>query len=148
MLDLFWTSSGHVRFKPMAPFEREPMTSYSTLMVTFSLYARVSKLQPSEICLTSVGPHFDLFRSCEVQANGDSKPPPMTFYSTSIVTLALSASVSELQPLEQCLILIGRRFDHFRSSEGQANGGNRPATHDFLFNFKSNHSLSITVLKL
>ena len=68
--------------------------------------------------------------------------------SSSIVTLALSASVSELQPLEKCLILIGRRFDHFRSSEGQTNGGNRPATHDFLFNFKSNHSLSITVLKL
>ena len=63
----------------MAPFEREPMTSYSTLMVTFSLYASVSKLQPSEICLTSVGPHFDLFRSCEVQANGDSRPATHDF---------------------------------------------------------------------
>ena len=79
---------------------------------------------------------------------GSFKRQRMTSYSSSIVTLALSASVSELQLLEKCLILIGRRFDHFRSSEGQANGGNRPATHDFLFNFKSNHGLSITVLKL
>ena len=28
-LDLLLTSSGHVSSKPMAPFEREPMTSYS-----------------------------------------------------------------------------------------------------------------------
>ena len=50
----------------MAPFEREAMTSYSILMVTLALSARVS----SEICLTSNGPRFDLLRSIEVQAKG------------------------------------------------------------------------------
>ena len=54
----------------MAPFEREAMTSYSILMVTLALSARVSELQPSEICLTSNGPRFDLLRSLEVQAKG------------------------------------------------------------------------------
>ena len=44
MLDLILTSSGHVRSKPMAPFEREAMTSYSVLMVTLALSARVSEL--------------------------------------------------------------------------------------------------------
>ena len=54
----------------MAPFEREPMTSYSTLIVNLALSPSISELQPSEICLTSIGPRFDLFRSREVQANG------------------------------------------------------------------------------
>ena len=43
------TSPGHSRSKPMPPFERASMTSYSTLMVTMDLSASVSKLQPSEI---------------------------------------------------------------------------------------------------
>ena len=38
----------------MAPFARACMTSYSTLMVTMALSASVSKLQPSEICVTSI----------------------------------------------------------------------------------------------
>ena len=38
----------------MAPLERASMTSYSSLMVTMALSARFSKLQPSEICLTSI----------------------------------------------------------------------------------------------
>ena len=68
MLDLLLTSSGHVRPKPMAPFEREPMTSYSILMVTLALSASVSKLQPPPP--KYAWPPFDLFRSREVQANG------------------------------------------------------------------------------
>ena len=66
-------------------------------------------------------------------------PRPMTSYSTFIVTLSLVATVSELQPYEICLNSIGPRFRHFRSREGQANGVTRPANHDFLFNFNSNH---------
>ena len=66
-------------------------------------------------------------------------PRPMTSYSTFIVTLSLAATVSELQPYEICLNSIGPRFRHFRSREGQANGVTRPANHDFLFNFNSNH---------
>ena len=38
--------------RQMALFERA--SSYSTLMVTMALYASVSKLQTSEICLTSI----------------------------------------------------------------------------------------------
>ena len=34
MLDLDLTSQSHSSSKPMVPFERAPMTSYSTLMVT------------------------------------------------------------------------------------------------------------------
>ena len=56
MLDLDLTSQGHSSPKPMAPFERASMTSYSTLMVTMDLSTSVSKLQPSEICLTSILP--------------------------------------------------------------------------------------------
>ena len=40
----------------MAPLERASMTSYSTLLVTMALSASVSKLQPFEICLTSIWP--------------------------------------------------------------------------------------------
>ena len=40
--------------EPMAPFERASMTSYSNLMVTMALSASVSKLEPSEICVTSI----------------------------------------------------------------------------------------------
>ena len=45
------TSPGHSTSKPMAPFARASMTSYSTLMVTMDLSASFSKVQPSEICL-------------------------------------------------------------------------------------------------
>ena len=34
------TSPGHSRSKPMAPFERSSMTSYSTLMVTMALFCK------------------------------------------------------------------------------------------------------------
>ena len=47
-----------------------PMTSYSTFIVTLSLAATVSELQPLEICLNSIRPRFDHFRSREGQANG------------------------------------------------------------------------------
>ena len=84
----------------MTPFERGSMTSYSTLMVTMELSASVSKLQPSEICLTSI-----------LTSYGHSRLKPMalfergsmTSYSTLMVTMDLSASVSKLQPSELCL---------------------------------------------
>ena len=60
MLDLDLTSQNHSRSKAMAAFERASMTSYSTLMVTMALSARVSTLQPSEICLKYAWPRFDL----------------------------------------------------------------------------------------
>ena len=84
----------------MAPFERAFMTSYSTLMVTMTLTASVSMLQPSEICVTSI-----------LTSPGQSRSKPMapferasmTSYSTLMVTIALAASVSKLQPSEICL---------------------------------------------
>ena len=78
----------------MAPFERASMTSYSTLMVTMDLSASVSKLQPTEICLTSI---------LTSQNHPRSKPmapferASMTSYSTLTVTMALSASISKVQ---------------------------------------------------
>ena len=56
MLDLPLTSPGHSTSKPTAPFERTSMTSYSTLIVTVTLTASVSKLQPLELRLTSLWP--------------------------------------------------------------------------------------------
>ena len=47
-------SSSSIILFQMAPFERASMTSYSTLMVTMALSASVSRLQPSEICVTSI----------------------------------------------------------------------------------------------
>ena len=87
----------------MAPFESGSMTSYSTSMVTMDLSASVSKLQPSEICLTSI-----------LTSPGHSKSKPMapferacmTSYSSLMVTMALSASVSKLQPSEISLTSI------------------------------------------
>ena len=92
MLDLDLTSQGHSSPKPMAPFERASMTSYSTLMVTMELSASVSKLQPSEICVTSI---------LTSQGHSRSRPMPpferasMTSYSTLMVTMPLSASISK-----------------------------------------------------
>ena len=81
----------------MAPFERASMTSYSTLMVTMDLSASVSKLQPFEICLTSI-----------LTSPGQSKSKPMasleracmTSYSTLIVNMRLSVIVWKIQPFE------------------------------------------------
>ena len=100
MLDLDFD---HSRSKPMAPFERASMTSYSTLMGTMALSASVSKLQPSEIGLASI-----------LTSPGHSRSKPMapfervsmTSYSTLMVTMALSASVSKLQPSKICLTSI------------------------------------------
>ena len=112
MLDLDLTSQGHSSPKPMAPFERASMTSYSTLMVTVDLSASVSKLQPSEICLTSI-----------VTSPGHPRSKPMapferasmTSYSTLMVTMELSASVSKLQPSEICVTSILTSQGHSRS---------------------------------
>ena len=48
MLDLDLTTQGHSRSKPMAPFERSCITSYSTLIVTMRLSVTVWKIQPFE----------------------------------------------------------------------------------------------------
>ena len=79
------------------------MTSYSTLMVIMALSASVSKLQPSEICVTSI-----------LTSPGHSRSKPMApferasmaSYSTLMVTMALSASVSKIQPSEICVTSI------------------------------------------
>ena len=84
----------------MPPIGRSSMTFYSTLMVTRALSASVSKLQPSEICVTSI-----------LTSPGHSRSKPMrpferssmTSYSALMVTMDLSASVSKLQPSEICL---------------------------------------------
>ena len=100
MRDLALTSPGHSTSNPIAPCERASMTSYSTLIVTMALSASVSKLQPSEICVTSI---------LTSPGHSRSKPMPpferasMTSYSTLMVTMDLSASFSMLQPSEICL---------------------------------------------
>ena len=112
MFDLDLTSQGHSSPKPMAPFERASMTSYSTIMVTVDLSASVSKLQPSEICLTSI-----------LTSPGHPRSKPMapferasmTSYSTLMVTMELSASVSKLQPSEICVTSILTSQGHSRS---------------------------------
>ena len=96
----------------MAPFGRASMTSYSTLMVTMDLSASVSKLQPSEICVTSI-----------LTSPGHSRSKPMapfgrafmTSYPTLLVTMALSASVSKLQPSEIGVTSILTSPGHSRS---------------------------------
>ena len=113
MLDLDFDLS---RSKPMPPFGRSSMTSYSTLMVTMALSASVSKLQPSEICVTSI---------LTSPGHSKSKPMPpferasMTSYSTLMVTMDLSASFSKLQPSEICLKCAWPRFD-LRVTLGQS----------------------------
>ena len=60
MRDLDLTSPGHSRSKPMPPFERASMTSYSTLMVTMDLSASFFQVTALwnmlEMCLTSIWP--------------------------------------------------------------------------------------------
>ena len=84
----------------MAPFERAFMTSYSTLMVTMVLTASVSKVEPSEICVTSILTSPGQSRSKPMYPFGRAS---MTSYSTLMVTMVLTASVSKLQPSEICL---------------------------------------------
>ena len=87
----------------MASTESPYMTSYPSLIVNLALSASVSKLEPSEICLTSI-----------LTSPGHSKSKPMgpferacmTSYSTLMVTMGLSASVSKLKPSEICLTSI------------------------------------------
>ena len=59
----------------MPPFERESVTSYSTLMVTMDLSASISKLQPSEICMTSI-----------LTSQGHSRSKPMPPFERESVT--------------------------------------------------------------
>ena len=101
------TSPGHSRSKPIPPFERASMTSYSTLMVTMDLSASVSKIQPSEICVTSI---------LTSPGHSRSKPMPpferasMTSYSTLMVNMDLSASVSKLQNMRDLDFDLSRSF--------------------------------------
>ena len=59
----------------------------------------------------------------------------MTSYSTLLVTMALSASVSKLQPFETCLTSIWP----LKITKVKANGAICKSMYDFLFNFNSNH---------
>ena len=54
MLDLDLTSPSHSRSKQMSPNKRPYMTSYASLIINLAVSARVTKLRPSEICLTSI----------------------------------------------------------------------------------------------
>ena len=89
--------------EPMAPFERASMTSYSNLMVTMALSASVSKLEPSEICVTSI---LTSPGHCKSKPMAPFERASMTSYSTLMVTMALTARVSKLQPSEICLTSI------------------------------------------
>ena len=64
--------------------ERVYMTSYSTLMVIMALSASVSKLQPCEICLTSILTSPGHSRSKPMALFGRESP---TSYSTLMVTM-------------------------------------------------------------
>ena len=96
----------------MAPFEKASMTSYSTLMVTMALSASVSKLQPSEICLTSF---FTSPGHSKSMPMAPFERPSMTSYSTLMVTMALPVGVSKLQPSEICVTSILTSPGHSRS---------------------------------
>ena len=84
----------------MAPFGRESPTSYSTLMVPMTLSASVSKLQPSEICVTSIltspgqsrSKPIAPFERASLKPIAPFERASMTSYSTLMVTMALSAS--------------------------------------------------------
>ena len=64
--------------------DRVYMTSYSTLMVIMALSASVSKLQPCEICLTSILTYPGQSRSKPMALFGRESP---TSYSTLMVTM-------------------------------------------------------------
>ena len=89
------------------------MTSYSTLMVTMALSASVSKLQPPEICVTSILTSPVHSRS---KAMAPFERASTTSYSTLMVTMALSASVSKLQPSEICVTSILTSPGHSKST--------------------------------
>ena len=89
--------------EPMAPFERASMTSYSNLMVTMALSASVSKLEPSETCVTSI---LTSPGHCKSKPMAPFERASMTSYSTLMVTMALTARVSKLKPSEICLTSI------------------------------------------
>ena len=92
--------------------ERVYMTSYSTLMVVMALSASVSKLQPSDICVTSI-----LTSPCHSRSKlmAPFERASMTSYSTLMVTMGLLASVFKLQPSEICLTSILTSPGHSRS---------------------------------
>ena len=110
------------------------MTSYSTLMVAMALSASVSKLQPSEICMTSI-----------LTSPGHSRSKPMapferasmTFYSTLMVTMTLSASISKLQPSEIGVTSILTSPGHSRSKPMAPFGisPSLPGTSQFVHSF-------------
>ena len=75
MRDLDFDLSWSFQVKANGPFERASRTSYSTLMVTMDLSARVSKLQPSEICLTSI-----------LTSPGHSKSQPLAPFERASMT--------------------------------------------------------------
>ena len=116
----------------MAPFGRESPTSYTILMVTMALSASVSKLQPCEICLTSILTSPGHSRSKPMAPFGRESP---TSYSTLMVTMALSASVSKLQPSEICVTSIFTPPGHSRPKPMAP----FERASDFLFNFNGNH---------
>ena len=91
------TSPGHSRSKPMPPFERASMTSYSTLMVSMDYLQGVSKLQPSEICVTSILTSPGHSRS---KAMAPFERASMTSYSTLMVTMAYLQAFPSYSPLK------------------------------------------------
>ena len=99
MLDLDLTSPGQSRSKGMLPNERPCMTSYPSLIINLAVSASVSKLWPSEICLTSISP----LKVTYVKVNSTKQKGICLPIHHS---LAVSASVTKLYPSEICMISI------------------------------------------
>ena len=116
----------------MAPFARACMTSYSTLMVTMALSASVSKLQPSEICVTSLWPLPVTLRQSQLRhlksiydflfnINSNHGPICKRFQVTAL---------RNMRDLD---------FDLSRSFQVKANAAIWESIYDFLFNFNGKY---------
>ena len=96
MPDLDLTSPGQSRSKLIAPNESAYMTSYTSSLINLAVSARVTKLQPSEICITSIWP----LQVTPGQRQLRQMKPHMTSYPSSIVTLWLSWIDLEIQAIK------------------------------------------------
>ena len=124
------TSPGHSRSKPMAPFERASMTSYSTLMVTMDLLS-VSKLQPSV-----AWPRFWPLRSLQVKANAAIWKSIHDFlfnFNGKYGPICKRFEVTALRNMRDL------DFDLSRSFQVKANAAFWKSIYDFLFNFNGNY---------
>ena len=111
MLDLDLTSPGHSRSKQMPPNERPYMTSNPSLIIHLAVSARVTKLRPSEICLTSIWP----FKVTQGQRQCRQMKPHIYDFlciinSNSVVILNRFGDIGHWKPVTS--------IDHWRSDNG------------------------------